>query len=159
VRRSSLGAALVALAVGACAMAPLEQRTTQGPTAQELWTYRMILQNGREPNFDERRHWEDQLELRISEYLRAHPQAANSLDVSTFRFYRRAAVGMTKEQVLILLGPPEGITTDPAEMEKLARRYWAAMKDGVTEAWTYPLGWRLYFAGGRLVEITQYLPR
>jgi hypothetical protein len=79
--------------------------------------------------------------------------------VSTFRFYRRVAVGQTKEQVLILLGPPSAVTTDQAEIEKLARKYAPAIKGNATEAWVYPLGWSLFFAGPRLVDITQYLER
>ncbi|MBI4594067.1 MAG: hypothetical protein HY728_07605, partial [Candidatus Rokubacteria bacterium] len=60
----------VALGLAACAvMAPLEQRTSQGPTAEELWIYRMVLQNGREPNFDEKRHWQDAIDQHISDYL------------------------------------------------------------------------------------------
>ncbi len=157
--RGTIALALLLAALTGCASAPLEQRTTQGPTAEEFWTYRVLLLNGREPNFDERRHWDDEIDQRISEYLRAHPEAANSLDVSTFRFYRRAAKGMTKEQILILLGPPDSVTTDPGEMEKLARRYWPAIQGNATEAWVYPLGWRFYFAGPRVIDITQYLPR
>ncbi|OLC12093.1 MAG: hypothetical protein AUH29_17550 [Candidatus Rokubacteria bacterium 13_1_40CM_69_27] len=150
----------VALAVTACATwRPLEQRTTQGPAAEEFWMYRVLLANGREPNFEERRHWQDQIDDRISRYLREHPEAANNLDVSTFRFYRRAAVGMSKEQITILLGPPETVTTSPAEMEKLARKYWPDIKGQAQEAWVYPLGWHLYFAESRLVDITQYRPR
>ncbi len=137
---------------------PVEQRTTQGPTAEQFWTYRMVLANGRAPNFDERRHWQNDIDDEIGRYLRAHPDAANSLEISTFRFYRRATVGMTKEQIVILLGPPETTTTDSAEMEKLARQHWPAIKARAKEAWTYPLGWRFYFAGDRVVDITQYLP-
>jgi hypothetical protein len=154
--------ALVALALllGACLGGPrIEQRTTQGPTADEFWVYRMVLTNGREPNFDERRHWQNEMEDQIGRYLREHPAASNSLDVSTFRFYRRVAVGMTKEQVLILLGRPTKMTTESAEMEKLARRYWPDVKDRAKEAWTYPLGWYFYFAEDRVVDIIQYVPR
>jgi hypothetical protein len=134
-----------------------EQRVTQGPTAQQFWMMRMLLQNGKEPSFDERRYWDDQMELKISQYLREHPETANTLDAATFRFHRQTAVGQSKEQVLILLGPPVGTTTDAAEMEKLARRYWPELKGNVTEAWVYPLGWNFYFAGQRVVDITQYL--
>lgn len=150
----------VGLALTACAtFKPLEQRTTQGPTAEMFWMYRVVLANGREPNFEERRYWQDQIDDQINLYLRQHPEVANGLDVSSFRFYRRATVGMTKEQIVILLGPPESATTDSAEMEKLARKYWPVMKDRAKEAWTYPLGWSLYFAESRVVDITQYLPR
>jgi hypothetical protein len=148
------------LALAACATGkPLEQRTSQGPTAEHFWLLRMIEANGREPDFDERRHWQNQIDEDIAQYLRTHPEAANSLEVSTFRFYRRATVGMTKEQIVILLGRPETTTTDPAEMEKLARQYWPSVKARAKEAWTYPLGWRFYFTDDRVVDITQYLPR
>jgi len=153
--------ALVALplALTACISGKaVEQRTTQGPSAEHFWFYRMIAANGREPNFDERRHWQNQIDEEIAQYLRGHPEAANSLEISTFRFYRRATVGMTKEQIVILLGRPETTTTDPAEMEKLARMHWPVVKAHAKEAWTYPLGWRFYFANDRVVDITQYLP-
>ena len=117
----------------------------------------VILANGREPNFDERRHWNNQIEYRISQYLHQHPEAANSLDVSTFRFVRQVSVGQTAEQVLILLGRPITVTSDEAEMEKLARAYWPTIKGTVTEAWVYPVGWRLYFKDSKVVDITQYL--
>lgn len=153
---------VVVVALAGCAWVnpPLEQRTSHGPSAEELFIYRSMVMNGREPSFDERRHWEDQIDLKVGQYLRQHPDAANALDVSTFRFYRRPSVGMSREQVMILLGPPEGVTTDAAELEKLARRYWPGIKgSNATEAWTYPLGWSFFFAGPRVVEITQYLER
>jgi hypothetical protein len=150
---------LGAFLLGACASMrpPLEIRTTQGPTAREVWMLRMMGQLGREPNFDETRHFDDQMEARIAEYLRAHPEDANSLTVSTFRFYRQTAVGMSKEQVLILLGAPAYVFTDDADMEKIARKFWPALKGNVTEAWVYPIGWSLYFAGQRLADITRYV--
>jgi hypothetical protein len=153
------GAVLVTLvACASVARRPVEVRTTQGPTAQELWAYRTVVQNGREPTFDERRHWDTAMEARIAEYLRQHPEAASSLDVSTFRFQRQVAVGMSKEQVLILLGPPDTVASSPLDMERLARRYWPDIKGNATEAWVYPLGWGMYFAGSRLIDITQYRP-
>jgi hypothetical protein len=160
VKWSALALAAVLLLAG-CAKwgPPLEQRTTHGPTARQFWTLRMMLANDREPTLDERRHWEDQVEIQIQQYLNAHPEQANALHVAAFRFTKQVVTGMAKEQVLILLGPPEGVTADQAEMEKLARRYWKQMQGNVTEAWVYPLGWRFYFAGPRLVEITQYLER
>lgn len=147
---------LTALLVPACRTTrPIEQRTTQGPSAEQLWFLRMYTLNGREPSFDERRHWEDQIDRRISQYLREHPEAANSFNVSTFRFHRRATVGMTKEQIVILLGQPTTTTADPAEMEKLATKYWPEIKVEAKEAWVYPLGWHFFFADNRVVDITQ----
>jgi hypothetical protein len=147
------------LALGACAVftKPVEQRTTHGPSADEFFFMRSVEANGRQPTFDERRHWEDQIDDAIGRYLRAHPEEASNLNVSNFKFFRRTVVGMTKEQVTILLGPPQAATTEPAEMEKLARRFWPQVKARAKEAWVYPLGWNFYFAEDRLVEITQYL--
>ena len=146
----------VIVVLSACAsMRRVEQRTTQGPSAREIWYVRLVLQNGREPTLDERLAWEDRLDTNITQYLIQHPEFANSLQVTALRFDRRVAVGMNKELVLMLLDAPIGITSDQAEMEKLARRYWPLLKGNVTEAWAYPLGWNLYFAGSRLVDITQ----
>jgi hypothetical protein len=152
-------AALLLLAGCAKWNPPLEQRTSHGPTARQFWTLRMMLANNREPTLDERRHWEDQLDLQIQRYLAAHPEADGALHVTSFRFTKQVLTGMTKEQVLILLGPPESVTADAAVMEKAARKYWPQMQGNVTEAWSYPLGWTFFFTGQNLTEITQYLER
>jgi hypothetical protein len=150
-----------ALALGGCLrgrMTALEQRSTQGPTTQQMLNYRMVAQAGREPTFEEKRQWDAQVEEKISAYLRQHPDKANALDVSTFRFLRQVAVGQDKEQVLILLGAPVSVSGDQAQIEKIARGYWSSIKGNATEVWVYPLGWNLFFAGAKLVDITQYVP-
>jgi hypothetical protein len=157
------GAALVLcmLALGGCLrgrMTALEQRSTQGPTSQQMLNYRVMVQSGREPTFEEKRQWDAQVEEKISAYLRQHPEKANALDVSTFRFTRQVAVGQDKEQVLILLGAPVSVSGDQAQIEKVARGYWSNIKGNATEVWVYPLGWNLFFAGPKLVDITQYVP-
>jgi hypothetical protein len=158
VRALVLVALLAALA--GCAGAAREARTLQGPTALQMWTAGVMLRTGREPSFDERHQWDSQLERRISKYLSEHPEVSNSPEVSNFTFLRQVAVGMSKEQALLLLGPPAARATEPAELETLARAYWPAIKAaGATEAWVYPLGWRLFFDGPRIVDITQYLER
>jgi hypothetical protein len=156
-RAFSLIALLAAL--GACArLAAREQRTLQGPTAMEIWTASVVLRTGHGPSFDEQHRWESQMEVRISRYLSEHPEIANSPEVSNFTFLRQVVVGMTKEQAQLLLGPPAATASDAAQIEKLARAYWPAIKAGnVTEAWVYPMGWRLYFNGPRIVDITQYV--
>jgi len=138
--------------------AAVEQRSTQGPTSQQMLTLRVMTQNGREPTFEEKRQWDAEVEEKISAYLRKHPDRASALDVSTFRFSRQVAVGMDKEQVLILIGPPVTVSADQNEMEKIARGYWSTIKGNATEVWVYPQGWNLFFAGQRLVDITQYVP-
>ena len=137
-----------------------EQRTTEGPMAEDMWTMKVLLSNGREPNFDERRRWDNAMEQKIGQYLRQNPEAANSVDVSTFRFIRQVTVGQTEEQVVILLGPPLSRISDAAEMEKLARQYWPAVKENEpSEVWTYPSGWRIYMKDRAVVDITQYAIR
>jgi hypothetical protein len=118
-----------------------------------------MMANDREPRLEERRHWEDQLEQTIDRYLRANPEAANALHVTSFRYDKQVVTGMSKEQVLILLGAPEAVTVDQGEMEKLARKYWKELAGNVTEAWVYDLGWRMFFSGNKLLTITQYLER
>src|SRR5205823_9898619 len=82
-------AVLVMVALGGCLGKfgrPLEQRTSHGPTARQFWMMKQFIANDREPSIDERRHWEDQLDLQIAQYLRQNPEAANALHVSAFRF-------------------------------------------------------------------------
>jgi hypothetical protein len=148
----------LALIVAGCASWHVkEQRTTEGPLAEDIWTIKVLIANGREPNFDERRRWDNAMEQKIGQYLRENPEAANSLDVSTFKFIRQVSVGQTSEQVLILLGAPLSKVTEQAEMEKLARQFWPAVKEGApTEAWVYPSGWRIYLKDKTVVDITQY---
>jgi hypothetical protein len=157
IRRGLVVLALLAAAGAGCAGRSVEQRTTEGLTAEQLFVYRSFQQNGREPTFEERRTWKDDLDLRIARYLSAHPEVANSFGVTKFRYQRQASVGMSAEQVEILLGKPDEVTSDPARLEQLARRFWPQIQGRAREAWIYPLGWNLYFADGALVDITQYL--
>jgi hypothetical protein len=157
---SSVGLLAVALVVAGCTLARpgVEQKTAQGPTAEDMFKLRSVYMNGREPNFNERQAWDSQIEQRISEYLRAHPEKANALDVSTFRFLRQVTVGMDQEQVMILLGAPSEVSDSQVRMEQVARRYWPEIKGNATTVWVYPEGWAIYFAGQNVVAITQYLP-
>src|SRR3989449_10869895 len=155
VRALALVALLLALA--ACAATAREQRTLHGPTALEVWTASVILRTGREPTFDERHQWNSQLERQISKYLSGHPEVANSPEVSNFTFLRQVAVGMSKEQVLLLLGPPAGTATDPAALETLGRAYWPAIKAGnAPEDGGSPLRLAPVFSPGPLRDITPY---
>jgi hypothetical protein len=152
--------ALCAVLLGGCGLfakaTTVEQRTMQGPTALQMFNLRTLNENGREPTFEERRRWDEDIEIRIAAYLREHPEKANSLDVSTFKYLRQSAVGQDKEQVLILLGPPLAISFDQGHMQQLARFYWPLIEGNATEVWIYPVGWSLYFAGSRLVDMTQF---
>ena len=151
---------LIGTLVGGCfaRRQAVEQRSSQGPTSEQMLNLRVMLESGRQPTFEEKRQWEGHVEEQISAYLREHPDKASALDVSTFRYLRQVAVGMDKEQVLILLGAPVAVNGDQAQMEKIARGYWAVIKGNATEVWVYPLGWNLFFAGQRLIDITQYVP-
>jgi hypothetical protein len=158
-----LALVFVAMVATACATGgekrpTLEQRTTQGPTADDFWKATIAVQNRREPNFEERRHWEADLDDRVGRYLRENPEAASDLNVSAFRYLHQVSVGMDKEQVRILLGQPVVVSTKADEMEKAARRYWPMIKDRATEAWAYPFGWTIFFSGSKVVDIVQYIP-
>ena len=160
-RKPAAALLLIALTLTGCGLfaraQTVEQRTTQGPTAQQMFNLRVLNEAGREPTFEERRRWDEDIENRISAYLREHPEKANALDVSTFRYLRQSAVGQEKEQIMILLGAPLAVSQDQRHMQQLARRYWADIEGNATEVWIYPVGWTLYFAGQRLVDITQYV--
>jgi hypothetical protein len=159
-RRIVLLVALVSLLSG-CMLtkrAPLEQRTTQGPLAETFWTTAILIQNGRPPTFEEKRHWEDDIDGRIATYLRTHQEAASSLTLGSFRFHKQVVVGMDKEQVSILLGPQMRSSKDAAEMRNVARGYWPAIRGKASEVLVYPLGWAFFFEGDKLIDITQYVP-
>jgi len=135
----------------------MEQRTTEGPLSEDLFSLRIAARAGRSPSFDERRRWDETMHQLIDDYLRRHPEAASSPEVLTFRYSRQASVGMDKEQILILLGRPLLAAKDAATMEKEAHRFWDELKDAVSEVWTYPMGWSLFFKDDKVIEIVQYL--
>lgn len=157
---SRLPVVLALLLVTACATfrPTLDQRTTQGPTATELWTVRVMQQTGRAPSFEEKRHFEQEMDDRIGRYLSEHEEAANSLTVMSFRALKQVTVGMDKGQVEILLGPPVTTTRDAAQMQSFARHHWPEIRGKADEAWSYPFGWVVYFSKSRVIELTQYLP-
>lgn len=147
---------LASLVLGGCAYFTVEQRTTNGPTAEEMWKERFQVANGRSPSFTEKQTFEDQMDTRVREFLAGNPQVANSLRVSNLRSLRQPTVGMTKDEITLLLGMPQGVTDDAAQMERLARKFWPLVKPKAKEAWSYPGGWTLYFDGDALTDITRY---
>jgi hypothetical protein len=158
VKRPALVLALL-VAAGCSVIRPtIDQRTTQGPTATELWTVRVMQQTGRAPSFEEKRYFEQEMDDRIGRYLSEHQEAANSLTLMSFRALKQVTVGMDKGQVEILLGPPVTTTRDAAQMQSFARHHWPEIRGKADEAWSYPFGWVVYFTKSRVVELTQYLP-
>jgi hypothetical protein len=161
VKRAAL-AFLVGMIVTGCAAitSPTkDQRTTQGPTADEFWLTKMLQSNGRYPTFEEKRHFDDELDTRISKYLREHEEVASDpLTVPAFRNLHQVTAGMQKGQVEVLLGPPFTTSEDPQQMANWARRHWPEIRGRADEAWGYPYGWIFYFNKGKLIDITQYLP-
>jgi hypothetical protein len=152
-------ALVLLLAAGCSTFRPtIDQRTTQGPTALEFWTVRVMQQTGRAPTFEEKRHFETQMDDRISRYLSEHQEAASSLTVMSFRALKQVTVGMDRAQVEILLGAPLTTTSDAAQMQSLARHHWPEIRGKADEAWSYPYGWVVYFSKSRVIDITQYLP-
>jgi hypothetical protein len=158
--RRLLALAATTLLLAGCALSrpQMEQRTTEGPLAEDFFTLRIIARTGRSPNFDERRRWDETMDRRIDDYLRRHPESASSAEILTFRFMRQASVGMDKEQILLLLERPLQAAKDAATMQKEAHRFWDELKDEVSEVWTYPMGWNLFFKDDKVIEIVQFLP-
>jgi hypothetical protein len=153
-------ALLAVLLLAGCALPfqVIDQRTSQGPTADEFWSAKVIAANGRQPTFEERGHFEDALSLRIGRYLRENETAASDvLTVQSFRFLHQVTAGMAKEQVEVLLGPPFTTSSDAQQIANWARRHWPEIRGRADEAWGYPFGWIIYLDKGKVVDITQYL--
>ncbi len=109
---------------------------------------------GRVPTFEESSAFRRDLENRVSAYLSSHPEISTSERASQFTFYRRVAVGMTREEVALLAGAPSSTTQQVPEMAATARQFWPAVGQRAKEMWTYPGRWYLYFDGDRLVDLT-----
>ena len=152
----AVGALFLGIVLSGCAFFTIDQRATAGPTAQDVWKERFQLANGRGPSFSETQGFEDQLDAQVQEFLRRNAEAANSYRVSNLRLFRQVMVGMTKEEVTLLLGKPQDMTDDAARMEVLARRWWPTVKPNAKEAWVYPAGWTLYFDGNTVTDMTRY---
>jgi hypothetical protein len=150
-------AGVAGLVLSGCLLFTIDQRTTHGPTAEEVWTYRFAAENRRTPNFEEKLAFKEQLDRRMREYLVRNPRAEGSDRRADLAFWFQVSVGMTKEEVGLLLGKADAMTTDPTAMEALARKFWPDLKPKSQEAWTYPEGWTLYFADNLLIALTQYL--
>jgi hypothetical protein len=106
------------------------------------------------PTFDETAKFRDDLARRTSDYLVKHPAVATSPRASQFRFERRVDLGMSKEEVTLLLGAPDAVTVDSDKMKASAEIFWPEVSKKAKEMWTYPSGWSLYFDADRLVDIT-----
>lgn len=151
-RRLALLVAVLGAALG-CAQEIIE-RPAKGPTAQDFFVARSYLVNGREPNFDERRMWEDQIDERIRVYLRDHPELQQSPRYSDVRFWRQVAVGSTRAEVRLLLEEPDERSIDPAALAVMAQQHWPAIQAKVKEGWTYGLaGWTIFFDDRGVVEM------
>lgn len=150
----SAGVVAAGLMAVACATPqPVVEQTTRGPIAQEMQIARSFAANGRDMGWDEKRHYEEQMEEKIFKYLREHPELQNETRYSTFRFWRQVSVGSTKEEVKVLLDDPDERTIDPALMASLARRHWSQVQGKAKEAWVYPLGWVLYIDDKAVVSM------
>jgi len=144
---------VIALAAVGCLSTEVVERTTRGPFAQEFLVVRSYEVNGRGPNFEEKRYWEDQIDSRISKYLREHPELQQTTRFSDFRFWKQVTPGSSPEEVKVLLEDPREQTIDPALMAALSEQHWPAIRSKAKEAWVYPLGWVLYFDDKGIVEM------
>ena len=148
---------LVLVSVIGCATGTSEQevqRAAEGPTADEVFLSRFLAGYHRAPTFDESTAFRAKLEQRVSDYLTAHPELSTSPRVTHFTFHRRVSVGMSKEEVVLLVGAPDETTRNEAEMQAAARQFWPAVKRQAGEMWVYPGGWQFYFDSDHLVDLT-----
>jgi hypothetical protein len=160
-----LVALMALLALAGCATAnkagkePTDQdvqRAAEGPTAEKLFMSRFLKGYGRLPTFDESTAFRMDIEQRVSDYLVKHPDLSTSPRASQFTFQRRIAVGMTKEEVVLLAGVPYETTEDQKRMETAARQFWPAIKVRAKEMWLYPDDWQFYFSDDHLVDLTVF---
>jgi len=148
---------LVLVSLTGCATGTSEkevQRAAEGPTAEEVFVSRFLDGYRRPPTFDESAAFRAALEQRVSDYLTTRPELSTSPRASHFTFHRRVSVGMSKEEIVLLVGAPDATTQDEAQMEAAARQFWPAVKRHAGEMWVYPGGWQFYFDTGRLVDMT-----
>jgi hypothetical protein len=115
---------------------------------------RFAADYGRPPTFDESSAFRADLEGRVAGYLAAHPELSTSPRASQFTFHRRIAVGMTREEVLLLAGPPSSASREAPQMAAAAGQFWPAVRERAAEMWTYPGGWAFYFDAEHLVDVT-----
>jgi len=130
------------------------QRATEGPTAAEVFSSRFQDGYGRAPTFDESMAFRIDLDERVADYMTKHPELGTSPRASQFTFQRRVTIGMTKEEVLLLVGKPSDATPDEEQMREGARQFWPSIKEHAAEMWIYPGGWHFYFQADRLVDLT-----
>ena len=149
-----LGLAAVALLAGSClSTEPTLERTARGPSAEEFFTQQSYATNGRPPNFDEKRVWQNQMDDKVFKYLREHPELEATSRYSEFRFWRQVTTGSTPGEVKVLLGEPRERTIDPALMAALGEQHWTAVRVSAKEAWVYPLGWVVFFDDKGVVDL------
>src|SRR5712691_11417134 len=130
------------------------QRATQRPKADEIYLMRFLKGYGRPPSFDETMAWREDFDRRVAEYISRQPGMIVSPRVTQFRVERRVAVGMTKEEVTLLVGLPDAIVSDEKAMEAAAKQFWPEVKKRAKEMWTYSGAWQFYFDGERLADLT-----
>ena len=146
--------AALGLVVGACVTPPtVLERTTRGPNAEEFFVQQSYATNGRPPNFDEKRIWQDQMDEKVKKYLRDHPEIENTPRYTEFRFWRQVAPGSTPGEVKVLLGDPREQTIDPDLMAFLGEQHWVAVRATAKEAWVYPQGWVVFFDDTGVVDM------
>jgi len=66
-------------------------------------------------------------DLRVSQNRGRHPDVSSSPRGSQFAFSRPVAVGMSKEDVVLLVGPPVATTQEGARMQEAAKQFWPAI--------------------------------
>src|SRR2546427_7164060 len=98
-----------------------------------------------------RSHFNDDLEARISKYLREHEEAAsNPLTVQAFRNLHQVTAGIGKGEGEGVLGPPLTTSADARQMGNMGRRPWPAVHGPAAGGGGVPPGWGFSFVKGDL---------
>ena len=84
----------------------------RGPPGQDdIFNERFVRSYGRVPTFEETFVWREELAQGIATYFVKHPDVAISPRSQHFRLHRPVALGMSKEEVMVLSRAPDAATS------------------------------------------------
>lgn len=123
-----------------CSGIPVVKRTSCGPSAVNMWAFRSEPYKSQEESME----YDKEVQVKIEEYLSLHPEVDKNV-AFTLKEFNAVEEGMNKEQVELLYGKPDIITTDSKQL-----------KYNTDEKWVYvwnPGEFRIYFSEGIVVAI------
>jgi len=110
---------LVTFTIIGCSGIPVVKRSSCGPSGISMWKYRRYPYKSSE----ETEIYERKLQRKIDEYLANHPIRDDSL-LFNFKELRVVVEGMNKEQVMLLYGSPDIMTSEAKQLKYNADEKW-----------------------------------